>query len=99
MTKMNRFYFVLLASSLFIGCQSPNEYTIVGDLGKENDGKKVYLRIENEQGILQDVDSCAVKEGKFEFEGEVPELDIYTVSVDELSMVMNIILEDRKSVV
>ena len=93
MTKMNRFYFVLLASSLFIGCQSPNEYTIVGDLGKENDGKKVYLRIENEQGILQDVDSCAVKEGKFEFEGEVPELDIYTVSVDELSMVMNIILE------
>lgn len=90
---MKRFYFALLVSSLFIGCQSPDKYTIEGDLGKENDGKKVYLRFENQLGVLKDIDSCEIKDGKFEFVGKATYLDIFTVSADDLNMAMNIILE------
>ncbi|MEN9335154.1 MAG: hypothetical protein RLZZ500_141 [Bacteroidota bacterium] len=82
-----------LLTLLFTACGKSDSYTIEGTIDKKNDGSMVYLRYENAMGVLKEVDSTKISDGKFSFEGKVETLDIYSLTIENLNTSLNFIME------
>ena len=73
---------MLLAAGICLGgCTRGIKYQITGTWD-EGDGKAVYLKKSVDKDVYVTVDSAVVAGGVFAMNGEVPEIDRYTVSFD-----------------
>ena len=70
---------------VFIGflysCNSSNTFTVEGTVDTKSNGSTIFLRHENEQGEIVNIDSTAIHDGVFSFEGTATELDIYYLAI------------------
>lgn len=70
----------VLISSTFLACNSSDTFTLEGTIDSKLNGAKVYLRHENENGEIVNIDSTEVSNGKFTFEGDATALDLYYIA-------------------
>ncbi len=75
---IRKFLTILFAITLFVSCKNENEFTIKGEYTAAPDGTVVYMTAVDD--ILNVLDSAVVKDGTFEFTGEVNEMEIRYIS-------------------
>lgn len=83
---MKKFGLAMLAGCLLaVGCQeAPKGYVIKGEVSDMPEGK-VYLKVFRNK-MYFDVDTADVKDGKFEFKGEVEQPLLYALATDKGSV-------------
>lgn len=74
--------FSLFSCSLLIAC-TPSGYTIKGKISGDVEGKMLFLYAGNELFLTKKdiVDSTVIKDGKFEFKGELANPDLLTIKL------------------
>lgn len=76
---------MLAGCLLAVGCQeAPKDYVIKGEVSDMPEGK-VYLKVFRNK-MYFDVDTADVKDGKFEFKGEVEQPLLYALATDKGSV-------------
>ena len=89
---MKKIILAFLAAGLCLGgCTKGNKYQISGTW-EEGDGKTVYLQKEIGKDDYSMIDSAVVINGVFEMAGHVPEIDKYTIFIENLKE--NVILDE-----
>lgn len=91
---MKKIVFFVVTTLAIISCNNlkENEYLLTGTaLGIEN-GKKVYVEVLNETGAVVK-DTGVVENGKFELKGNVSEIDLAYVRIENENYSVPIILE------
>ncbi|WP_235829071.1 TlpA disulfide reductase family protein [Flavobacterium stagni] len=90
---MKKIFLIGIFTVLFTSCGNSDSYTINCTIDKKNDGAMAFLRNENAMGELKTIDSTAVTNGTFSFEGSVENLDLYSISVEKINSSVSVIME------
>ncbi len=92
---MKKIAFLLVLSLAIFSCSKvrKGEFLISGKAKGIADGKMVVLKKQNEFGLVVNVDSAKVKDGKFEIKGKVKEPSMLAVFVSGLQQPIPFILE------
>lgn len=93
---MKKIVLLLTVTIVMLSCSKvgKNEYLITGEAKGVANGKKVYLKQQNETGIIITADSAKVKDGKFEMKGKVTEPAMFAVAIEGLQQPVPIVLEN-----
>ena len=90
---------VLLIGFIFtlIACEKPlkNEYLIAGTANGIENGKKIFIEIEEENGF-SGKDTAVIENGKFEFKGEISSVEIAFLRIENEDSSLPFILEEGK---
>lgn len=83
---MKKIAFLLVLSLAIFSCSKvrKGEFLISGNAKGITDGKMVVLKNKNEFGLVVNVDSAKVKDGKFEMKGKVNEPSMLAIFVNGL---------------
>jgi peroxiredoxin len=92
---MKKIVFLIALSFIIFSCSkvAKGEYLISGDAKGIVDGKMVILKTQNENGIIFNLDSVKVKDGKFEIKGKVKEPSMFALFVSGIQQPVPFILE------
>ena len=92
---MKKIVFLLVLSLAIFSCSKvrKGEFLISGNAKGIADGKMVVLKKQNEFGIVVNIDSAKVKDGKFEIKGKVKEPSMLALFVTGLQQPIPFILE------
>lgn len=92
---MKKIVFLVALSLSIVSCSkvAKGEYLISGEAKGVPNGKTVILKTQDEFGIVLNVDSTKVKDGKFEIKGKVKEPSMFAVFVSGLQQPVPFILE------
>lgn len=92
---MKKIAFLLVLSLAIFSCSKvrKGEFLISGNAKGIADGKMVVLKKQNEFGLVVNVDSAKVKDGKFEMKGKVNEPSMLAIFVNGLQQPIPFILE------
>jgi len=86
---------LLIISTVFACNQKPEGFVISGTIaGELENGTKVYLKKQDDNNQLVDIDTAAVENGKFTFEGIAGIPEAHYILIDELKGYTAIILEN-----
>ena len=91
---------VLLATAFaFISCEKAleNQYIITGTAKGVENGKKMFIELQGEMGQPISKDTAIVENGKFEFKGEVKDLDIAIVKLENTQQGVAFVFEEGKT--
>jgi hypothetical protein len=92
---MKKIVFLLVLSLAIFSCSKvrKGEFLISGSAKGIADGKMVVLKKQNEFGVVVNIDSAKVKDGKFEIKGKVKEPSMLALFVTGLQQPIPFILE------
>lgn len=92
---MKKIVFLLVLSLAIFSCSKvrKGEFLISGNAKGIADGKMVVLKKQNEFGVVMNIDSAKVKDGKFEIKGKVKEPSMLALFVSGLQQPIPFILE------
>jgi peroxiredoxin len=92
---MKNTVFLIALSFIIFSCSkvAKGEYLISGDAKGIVDGKMVILKTQNENGIIFNLDTVKVKDGKFEIKGKVKEPSMFALFVSGIQQPVPFILE------
>ena len=92
---MKKIVFLLVLSLAIFSCSKvrKGEFLISGNAKGIADGKMVVLKKQNEFGVVVNIDSAKVKDGKFEIKGKVKEPSMLALFVSGLQQPIPFILE------
>lgn len=92
---MKKIVFLLVLSLAIFSCSKvrKGEFLISGNAKGIADGKMVVLKKQNEFGVVVNIDSAKVKDGKFEIKGKVKEPSMLALFVTGLQQPIPFILE------
>ena len=91
--------FVLLATALaFVSCNKAleNQYEITGTVKGIENGKKLFIQVQDEMGRPISKDTAIVNNNKFEFKGDVTGIDIAFIKPEEGMQALPFIFEEGK---
>ena len=93
---MKKILLLLSLSLAFVSCKNvgDNEFILNGTVKGVADGKTVILeRNSDSLGVIA-MDTVKIKDGKFKFEGKVPELSMYSLTIEGIQPRSYVILEE-----
>ena len=92
---MKKIVFLIALSFLIFSCSkvAKGEFLISGEAKGIPNGKMVFLKMKNDNGIVINMDSAKVNDGKFEIKGKVKEPAILALFVQGLRQPIPFILE------
>jgi len=92
---MKKILFLIGLSLTIFSCSKvgDGEYLITGIAKGVPNGKMVVLKKKSDFGVIVNVDSTKVKDGKFELKGKVKEPSMFAIFVKDLQQPIPIILE------
>lgn len=92
---MKKIVFLIALSFTVLSCSkvADGEYLITGNAKGVPNGKMVVLKKKNDYGIVVNVDSTKVKDGKFELKGKVKEPSMFALFIKDLQQPIPFILE------
>jgi thiol-disulfide isomerase/thioredoxin len=92
---MKKIVFLIALSFTVFSCSkvADGEYLITGNAKGVPNGKMVVLKQKNDYGIVVNVDSTKVKDGKFELKGKVKEPSMFALFIKDLQQPIPFILE------
>lgn len=92
---MKKIVFLIALSFLTFSCSkvAKGEFLISGEAKGIPNGKMVFLKMKNDNGIVINMDSAKVNDGKFEIKGKVKEPAILALFVQGLRQPIPFILE------
>jgi thiol-disulfide isomerase/thioredoxin len=96
---MKKLILSLLAVATIVSCNSVgnNEFEISGDANGLNNGRNVYLKMQDTvTNNLVSVDTVKIEKGKFKFEGKVLEPSLHFIVIDSTENQIPFILEEGK---
>ena len=95
--NMKKIVLLLGLVSALVACEKTlkNEYLITGTANGIENGKKIFIEIEGENGFLGK-DTAVVENGKFEFNGEVSSMEIAFLRIENEDSSLPFILEEGK---
>lgn len=96
---MKRIILSLLAVTALVSCNKAgnNEFEIDGDAKGLNDGRNVFLKMQDTlTNSLVNIDTATIEKGKFKFEGKVVEPSLHFIAIDSLENQIPFILEEGK---
>lgn len=98
---MKKIVFLIALSFTIFSCSkvADGEYLITGNAKGVPNGKMVVLKKKNDYGIVVNVDSTKVKDGKFELKGKVKEPSMFALFIKDLQQPIPFILETGEIVV
>jgi peroxiredoxin len=68
---------------IMVSCnQTKNGYTISGTANGMENGKKVFIQVMDENNAPTSIDTAVVTNGKFEFKGDIKEVDLAYIKFD-----------------
>lgn len=92
---MKKLVFLIALSFTILSCSkvADGEYLITGNTKGVPNGKMVVLKKKNDYGIVVNVDSTKVKDGKFELKGKVKEPSMFALFIKDLQQPIPFVLE------
>jgi len=93
---MKKLVFVAIVSTTFLfSCNEKiSSYTINGTIDAVEDGEKVYIELQNEEGMLAAIDTAIVENGKFKFIGKAEQIEMAYIQFGSLHGKIRFILEN-----
>ncbi|NHN24889.1 redoxin domain-containing protein [Flavobacterium jejuense] len=91
---------VLVASVFaFISCEKAieNQYIVTGTAKGVENGKKMFIELQGEMGEPISKDTAIVENGKFEFKGQVKDLDIAIIKLEGSQQGIPFVFEEGKT--
>ena len=84
---MKKIFALAFTAAVLVSCNKDG-YTINGEVKGLEDGTKVYINKQDENGFTK-IDSTVISGGLFEFKkSETPEIDLYFIELDTTKMFM-----------
>jgi peroxiredoxin len=98
---MKKIVFLIALSLSILSCSKvkKGEFLISGEAKGIPNGKMVFIKTQNEVGLVLNVDSTKVKDGKFEFKGKVKEPSIFALYVKDIQQPVPFIMESGEIVI
>lgn len=92
---MKKIVFIIAVASMIISCSkvAKGEFILSGEAKGVPNGQTIFLKQKNDNGIVINVDSTKIKDGKFNFKGKVKELAMSVVFVKGMQQPVPFILE------
>ncbi len=92
---MKKIVFLIALSLTIFSCSkvAKGEYIISGEAKGIPNGKMVVLKQKNDLGIVVNVDSAKIKDGKFEIKGKVKEPSMFALFIKDIQQPIPFILE------
>jgi peroxiredoxin len=92
---MKKIVFLIALSLTIFSCSkvAKGEYIISGEAKGIPNGKMVVLKQKNDFGIVVNVDSAKIKDGKFEIKGKVKEPSMFALFIKDIQQPIPFILE------
>lgn len=96
---MKKILVLLVTVFAFISCEKAleNQYIVSGTAKGIEDGKKMFIEIQGEMGQPISKDTAIVKNEKFEFKGDVNDIDIAFVKLEGAQRGIPFIFEEGKT--
>ena len=96
---MKKILVVLAFTFAFISCEKAleNQYIVTGTAKGVENGKKMFIELQGEMGQPISKDTAIVENEKFEFKGEVKDLDIALVKLEGSQQGVPFIFEEGKT--
>jgi peroxiredoxin len=91
---MRKLFYSLLAIAFLFSCSTETKYNIEGQIKGLNSGSAVLQKVED--GKLVTVDSVALKEGKFSFQGKVEMPEYHIIKFADTLDAIPLFLENTK---
>ncbi|GAA4081172.1 TlpA disulfide reductase family protein [Flavobacterium cheonanense] len=98
---MKKIVFLIALSLSILSCSKvkKGEFLISGEAKGIPNGKMVFIKTQNDVGLVLNVDSTKVKDGKFEFKGKVKEPSIFALYVKDIQQPVPFIMESGEIVI
>ncbi len=92
---MKKIIFLVALSLAILSCSKvkKGEFMISGEAKGLPNGKMIYLKTQNEVGLVLSVDSTKVKDGKFELKGKVKEPSMFALYIKDIQQPVPFIME------
>lgn len=92
---MKKIVFLIALSFTIFSCSkvAKGEYIVSGEAKGIPNGKMVVLKQKNDYGIIVNVDSAKIKDGKFEIKGKVKEPSMFALFIKDIQQPIPFILE------
>jgi len=93
---MKKLLFVAIVSTTFLfSCNKENySYTINGTIDSIENGEKIYIELQNEEGMLSAIDTAVVENGKFKFTGQADQIEMAYIQIGSLPGKIRFVLEN-----
>ncbi|WP_298391544.1 TlpA disulfide reductase family protein [Flavobacterium sp.] len=98
---MKKIVFLIALSLTILSCSKvkKGEFLITGEAKGLPNGKMISLKTQNDMGIVLNVDSVKVQDGKFEFKGKVKEPSMFALYIKDIQQPVPFIMESGEIVV
>lgn len=96
---MKKILVLLAATFAFISCEKAleNQYLITGTAKGVENGKKLFIELQDESGLPVSKDTAVVENEKFEFKGDVTGLDIAIIKLENGQQGLPFVFEEGKT--
>jgi len=98
---MKKIVFLIALSLSILSCSKvkKGEFLISGEAKGLPNGKMIFLKTQNDLGLVLNVDSAKVQDGKFELKGKVKEPSMFALYVKDIQQPVPFIMESGEIVV
>ena len=98
---MKKIVFLIALSLSILSCSKvkKGEFLISGEAKGLPNGKMIFLKTQNEVGLVLNVDSAKVQDGKFELKGKVKEPSMFALYIKDIQQPVPFIMESGEIVV
>jgi len=98
---MKKIVFLIALSLSILSCSKvkKGEFLISGEAKGIPNGKMIFLKTQNDVGLVLNVDSTKVQDGKFELKGKVKEPSMFALYVKDIQQPVPFIMESGEIVV
>lgn len=98
---MKKIVFLIVISLSILSCSKvkKGEFLISGEAKGLPNGKMIFLKTQNEYGLVSSIDSAKVKDGKFELKGKVKEPSMFALYIKDIQQPVPFIMESGEIVV
>lgn len=98
---MKKIVFLIALSLSILSCSKvkKGEFLISGEAKGLPNGKMIFLKTQNDVGLVLNVDSAKVQDGKFELKGKVKEPSMFALYIKDIQQPVPFIMESGEIVV
>lgn len=92
---MKKIFFLVALSFAILSCSKvkKGEFIISGEAKGLPNGKMIFLKTQNDVGVVLSIDSTKVKDGKFELKGKVKEPSMFALYIKDILQPVPFIME------
>lgn len=93
---MKKIVYIITLATLVFACNKlgENEYLVSGVADGIENGKKVYIELQDEAGVPLVKDTAVIENGKFKFEGNVESIELAFIKIENENGQLPFILEE-----